>query len=298
VSSDELLSIGRFSRLSGLTVKALRRYGDARLLVPAHVDQATGYRSYTRAQVHEAVAIRRLRSFGVPLAEIAAILRGDDVPDRLEAHRERLRRELTGLERSLSELTLVIDGEEALVPEPADVLYELKIKDFDEQPVLSIRDRVSADTVKDVIPAHYAEVFAYLRELGVEPVEPWTITVCPFADETGLVELENAVCVAEPQPGRGRIESRTLPACTAFCLVHRGPYTELSRSYRALSEWVDLYDFVTAGPPREIYWTDPQKTPDPADYVTELVWPVEPDRAKLEAFTRRSSEKFERPLPA
>lgn len=44
LETGELLSIGRFARISGLTVKALRHYDDVGLLRPARVDDATGYR--------------------------------------------------------------------------------------------------------------------------------------------------------------------------------------------------------------------------------------------------------------
>ena len=39
---ESLLPIGRFARLTGLTVKALRHYDEVGLLEPASVDSATG----------------------------------------------------------------------------------------------------------------------------------------------------------------------------------------------------------------------------------------------------------------
>ena len=42
----ELLSIGRFARLTGLSIGALRHYHELGLLQPAAVDPMTGYRSY------------------------------------------------------------------------------------------------------------------------------------------------------------------------------------------------------------------------------------------------------------
>jgi len=45
-----LMTIGRFSRLTGLSVKALRHYDELGLLRPAAVDGQTGYRSYSSAQ--------------------------------------------------------------------------------------------------------------------------------------------------------------------------------------------------------------------------------------------------------
>ena len=66
----EELSIGSFSRVSGLTVKALRHYDEIGLLEPARVDEWTGYRYYGLEQARAAEEIRRLRSLEVPLDEI------------------------------------------------------------------------------------------------------------------------------------------------------------------------------------------------------------------------------------
>lgn len=46
-----LLTIGDFSRMTHLSVKALRHYHDVGVLEPAAIDQFTGYRSYDVAQV-------------------------------------------------------------------------------------------------------------------------------------------------------------------------------------------------------------------------------------------------------
>ena len=47
----DLVPIGRFAALSGLTVKALRHYDKRGVLRPALVDFATGRRYYSRDQV-------------------------------------------------------------------------------------------------------------------------------------------------------------------------------------------------------------------------------------------------------
>jgi DNA-binding transcriptional MerR regulator len=46
VGGAELLTIGRFARLTGLSIHALRHYDDVSLLIPAHTDPQTGYRHY------------------------------------------------------------------------------------------------------------------------------------------------------------------------------------------------------------------------------------------------------------
>jgi len=74
----ELLAIGRFARLTGLTVRAVRHYGELGLLEPAYVDLETGYRYFTVEQVADAAAIRRLRFLELALDEIGEILKADD----------------------------------------------------------------------------------------------------------------------------------------------------------------------------------------------------------------------------
>lgn len=51
MSYKQLFKIGEFSRLMQVTVKTLRHYEQKGLLVPAEVDEWTGYRYYTTDQM-------------------------------------------------------------------------------------------------------------------------------------------------------------------------------------------------------------------------------------------------------
>jgi len=87
---DDLLPIGRFSKATRLSVKALRHYDELGLLRPAFVDPSSGYRYYRPAQANQAEAIRILRSLEMPLEEIRAVLAeggGDLAGKRLHRHR-------------------------------------------------------------------------------------------------------------------------------------------------------------------------------------------------------------------
>lgn len=54
VDSGELVGVGAFAQLSGLTVETLRHYHQVGLLVPAEVDDRTGYRRYGLRQLPRA----------------------------------------------------------------------------------------------------------------------------------------------------------------------------------------------------------------------------------------------------
>ena len=76
--SMNVVPIGRFSKMTRPSVKALRLYDEIGLLPPAHVDPSSGYRYYELGQANRAEAVRILRSVAMPLDEIRAVLETDD----------------------------------------------------------------------------------------------------------------------------------------------------------------------------------------------------------------------------
>jgi len=101
------LSIGEFSKMTYLSVKALRHYHDVGLLEPASIDPSNGYRFYEPDQVATAQAIRRFRDLDMPLDEIAAVVGTDDLEARnrvIAAHLDRLETSLDTTRRAVESL--------------------------------------------------------------------------------------------------------------------------------------------------------------------------------------------------
>lgn len=118
---DDVLSIGRFARLSGLSIGALRHYDELGLLVPAEVDRWTGYRRYRRAQLDRARSIARLRELELPLDEMAAVLDSPDELGRLAAldrHRQRVEARVARGQHVLHHIRGLIDRKEPLMSRP------------------------------------------------------------------------------------------------------------------------------------------------------------------------------------
>lgn len=82
------LTVGKFARRSGLSIRALRLYDRIGLLRPAEVVSATGYRRYVGRQLYAGRLIALLRRLDVPLTEITAILGapGPDASGRLAVY--------------------------------------------------------------------------------------------------------------------------------------------------------------------------------------------------------------------
>jgi AraC family transcriptional regulator len=56
-----------------------------------------------------------------------------------------------------------------------------------------------------------------------------------------------------------------------------GPYETLHETHAAVERWIEANGGKVAGAPWEVYLTDPGEVPDPAEWQTEIVWPVELD---------------------
>src|SRR5690349_18312889 len=125
LETSNLMPIGRFSRLTGLTVKALRHYDELGLLRPAAVDPDTGYRSYSSDQVGLAEWIRTLRRLELPLDDIATVIATDDpatLKRLLVDHRRRTVEREVELRWILQRLQPLIDGKEQIMGTTAESL--------------------------------------------------------------------------------------------------------------------------------------------------------------------------------
>jgi DNA-binding transcriptional MerR regulator len=119
--SEERLSIGRFARLSGLSIHALRHYDELGLLAPALVDPETGYRSYWPEQLDRARQIARLRDLDLPLPRVSAWLAADEDERRaiLARHRAEVEARTSRQLRITHHLNQVIDAGGSLMSTPS-----------------------------------------------------------------------------------------------------------------------------------------------------------------------------------
>jgi effector-binding domain-containing protein len=267
---QQLLPIGRFSQVCRLTVKALRHYDELGLLTPASVDPDSGYRYYSLKQAPDAERIRLLRSLGLPLDDISALVRARDpemVREGLRRHRSRVEVQLQELHGVLASLERLIEQKEPLMP------YEVTVKELQPQPVVSIRLH-GLENISEVMGPTLGELFGYIAQSGGFPAGP-PFTIYPDT-EVAADEMDFDVCVPVSRllTATDRIDACELPGGRAAATVHMGPYTDVGGAYQALMTWIQAHGHETAGPPREVYLTDPSQVDDPAQLRTEVLWPI------------------------
>jgi DNA-binding transcriptional MerR regulator/effector-binding domain-containing protein len=275
-----MLTIGDFSRMTHLSVKALRHYHDMGVLEPAAVDPFTGYRSYDTSQVGSAQVIRRLRDLGMPLDSIAAVLAAPD----LEARNREIAAHLTRMERQLEQTQVSVAALRALLTGPA-VRPAIELRTIAAVTALAVREVVDAAELNDWGSGAFDALAASLAAAGLTAAGPYgglfdgdffelerseVTAFVPVTSETGLVGAGAGVGL-DPA---GRVRLIEIPAVEAAVAVHEGAFSEIDRTYAALGEVVAERAIGVDGPIREYYPVSSADTDDVGKHRTEVCWPV------------------------
>ena len=140
-----MFRIGGFSKLSRVSVKALRFYDEVGLLKPTYVDRDTGYRYYSAALLPRLNRILAFKELGLSLGEIGHLLEGDLPADRVRELLQNRRAELARrIEREQAQLAEV-ESWLAQIEQAGRVPdYEIIVKQVAPRLVASVRDTLSS----------------------------------------------------------------------------------------------------------------------------------------------------------
>jgi DNA-binding transcriptional MerR regulator len=265
-----LLSIGDFSRMTHLSVKALRHYHEFGLLEPASIDRASGYRFYDVSQVPLAQVVRRLRDLGMPLDQIKSVL---DAPDVAARNRE-IAAHLSRMEQELAQTRDTVAGLRALLAAPPRRL-PVRFRSIPATEAIAIREQVTVAEFAEWWGGAFTELYATLRAAALSPSGP-SGALYPgelFEQEAG--EMTAFIPVARPPATSGRVVVLEIPALEAAVTVHEGAMADLDFAYAALgAEIAERGAIGVDGPIREYYLVGPFDTDDQTQHRTEVCWPV------------------------
>ena len=266
-----LLPIGMFSRASSLSIKMLRAYHEAGILVPAQVDRFTGYRMYTPDQLADAAIVRRLRALDLPLEQVRDVVRARDpefTRQVLAAHQRTMQTRLAETERIVAELQ---SGLAPATHTPVHVRQEAGVD------ILRVRGHVTEVEFAEWVGSVFETLVGVVHQTEVQLAgAPGVLYDPEIADDEGEA-VEAFVPIAEPivLPRSAReVALGELPAVQAAVLVHAGDYASMADTYRTLGAWVAGHAEPSGERIREWYRVAPWDTHDVAAYRTEIAWPI------------------------
>ncbi|TBT88692.1 MerR family transcriptional regulator [Propioniciclava sinopodophylli] len=264
-----MLSIGEFARLVGVSVRMLRHYDRLGLLEPARVDEYTGYRSYSTAQLDRANRLVALKDLGFSLDQVGHLLadgasegevlallrqRSDELTHQLRADARRLAQVQARIRLIAKEIPMSTYHETAL---PALTLAARSVR---------ITDMTSFETEMGPL---FDSVGSALTASGVHPVGPGVALYAP--DRDAMI-----ASAAEPigdAPTPAGLEEVTVEAVDrALTTQYVAPDLEgIQAAWQGLVSEVERRGLTAQGTCREVYLSTPF---DGEGWVVDLQQPI------------------------
>lgn len=265
--STRPLSIGEFAAATQLSPKALRIYDEQRLLPPARIDTATGYRYYSSDQVPLGRLVRTLREMNLSLTDIASVVAANG----------------GGAETVLAQLAQQIDDRYAREKRAYHASLVLLRKPSRADPP-EIVQRSRPDTTVairpfmanryDFVEKFRAEARAtneLLRHAALAAAgEASCALIDPLSDDDGRLEV--VIPVKMPDRIPQGITLRQLPAASCATIttsVRQAHASELAGALDALFDWFDRCGHRALEAPLVSIGTNV------AGLHTEIVWAFE-----------------------
>ncbi|MCR9159220.1 MAG: GyrI-like domain-containing protein [Nannocystaceae bacterium] len=149
--------------------------------------------------------------------------------------------------------------------------HDIERTTLQPQPILYCPAQVEMAKIASVLGELLPRVFAYATQSGATMVGP------PFVRYLNMAETLDIQAGLPVAPGAAATEDillGELPGGTALTTIHIGPYDTLPTAYGALQARMKDDALRPSGAPWEVYLTDPGEVPDPADWKTQVFWPI------------------------
>ena len=268
------LKIGEFSRLMQVTVKTLRHYESLGLLIPAEVDDSSGYRYYTISQMQRLNSILALKNLGFSLEEIGSLYDDDTHSPGVEALEEKClecERQIESLGERLRRLKEMIHSRKNINKMEKFTIQSLPaIIVASHREVLSGYDAVGEMCVNVIgpemhrlgcrcTPNGYCFTIEHDKEYRPDNVD---VEYCEQVEEaltdSPIVQFKHMEAVPE-----------------AFCMQHRGPYNRFRESYAEAFRRIEEMGFRVAGHPRTVYVDGIWNEENPENWLSIIQIPIE-----------------------
>jgi DNA-binding transcriptional MerR regulator len=268
--SKDLLSIGRFAEASRLSLKALRLYDRAGLLIPHYIDPHSSYRFYHFSQLEKARFILLLRQVNMPIATIKELLDAQkhSALSILDVYWRDVETDMEASRKVVKYLFSLLQEEEAMA-------YFIQVKELPQMHVISITRQVTIKDLNHYIQNSIETLVAYARaNQAAITEEPMGIYHGPVNDDSnGPVEI--CLPVDQILHPSNEIGSRSIPPTKVAATTitqSQAVFPNILKAYDAVFDWVRHHQCKVMGPPWEIYVGNPAKV-GPDDPFIEIAWP-------------------------
>ncbi|WP_378954279.1 GyrI-like domain-containing protein [Pelosinus sp. sgz500959] len=264
-----MYKIGDFSKITNLSVKALRYYDEENILKPSFRNEENFYRFYDDNDFKKAELIILLRELNFSISEIKDVMKiyegQADLSYILEEKKDMVKKKIIEEKSLLKKIKLYIKPK---LMEDNNINYKIAFKDIPAVKVASIRysgkysdcgkyfDRIykviKGDATGAPLNCYYDD--DYKEDADIESCVPTLKQVCDSA-----------------------VTTKELPPIRAISTIHTGTYESINMAYKAIFDYTQEKRVNCLTPSREIYIKAPGMIfrGNPNNYITEVIIPIE-----------------------
>ena len=264
-----MYKISEFSKITKLSVKALRYYDEEKILVPACRDQETGYRYYSGDDFKKAELISLLRSLEFSIAEMREVVAScsdeSDLACYLEEKRSMIEAQIRRERDLIKKMNLYIKPKGM---EEKKMDYKIEVKDIPEITVAAIRYRGRYDEVGK----HIGKLYKAVKGDGAgAPIQCYHDAEYREEDADMELCLPTKKLISHPD-----ITAKKLPKVRAISTTHTGSYGKLNLAYKAIFDYAEEHGLSCLTPSREVYVKGPGMIfkGNEDRYITEIIVPI------------------------
>ena len=277
MNEEDLLSIKKFSEITGITQAALRHYDKVKLFRPAKRGD-NGYRYYCARQAVAVNFIKVLNSVNIPIKKIGEIKK-EKSPESMA---ELLRKQEFELNRELYRLQQAY----AIIHTYREMIQEGLLADENE---VGIRQMAAVpielgDTNDFGSGCFYDSFFRFLKRMGDKKIDP-AYPAGGFYEDMGAFM---------DRPGRPSRYFSIVPAgrdtkeAGLYLVAYaRGYYGNLGDAPERIRAYAVEHGYIFSGPVYEIYLHDEIAIDDYDNYLIQISVPVKKQKSPLNAGKKR-----------
>ncbi|GAB6927798.1 hypothetical protein JCM10914A_17810 [Paenibacillus sp. JCM 10914] len=223
-----MMRISAFAKISGISIKTLRYYNELGLLIPAHVDEQSGYRYYSEEQLLTVKRIAAFKDQGFTLEQLKPFfddhIETNDVKNKLIDKMDELQQAMLSIQQQMDEVNGSMKRLEQRRVE--HLAHQITIRKVPSQRIASIRDQVHRSELCLLLD----EITQYINAHGEHDTHQMTILWHDHDNWNGahsdLVDIEVAIPITISIPASERVHVGFLPELkSAASLVHHcNPY--------------------------------------------------------------------------
>ena len=267
-----MFRIGKFSRLTQVSIRMLRYYDEVGLLTPAEVDKWTGHRLYSAEQLPRLNKILYLRDSGLKASEIALALTMDEQSLLAQLNKRRIEIEST-IRTEQGKLRKIELAKNEIQGGKGELHYNISVKSIPAYQVLSLRR---------VVPTYYSEGDLWRELSAFAAAQKAEISGNTFSvyHDTELHETNVDIELCAPVKKMGKDQT---PFCFRItelvpymaCTMVYGDFSNIKGAYLAFAEWLQENSrYKMSDPMRQIVHRGPWNEDDHNKYLIELQIPL------------------------